>query len=980
MAIERQAVQGLGQVGSTGGPGRAGTQAIQVGPVGESGMRQAGNFIDDLFSAAGSVAGLATDIMNRTVEDDKVRQYDRALKGLLPSDDATMGGARAHMLVGLQNDVIASTMRLQQDAARFTGTDAEWEDRVIQSRNNIQDAVIQKYPGLGADKETGKVITNAFMEQQPKIFAAREGAKLEREGAERAQSMQSRLMLVTDGLSGPALNEALQQLQQEALTMQLTKPEFEAMVAEVAVSRAQVGDSAFIEATKSIKDKNGVSLYQRNGKLMTAEISAQRTWASLNQVELFRKKDAAIDAYTNGELNQEEMLQIMQNHNNLSGGAAWSDGEIKSLFDKVAKSHAETARMSDLVKRGDSGSPMGLQDIPEKDRKDYAEAIRGVYTKLADDEILKTQATGEDAEAIRGKYERARYAKMGEQLIKDPVLETRFQSLMNMSSANLKDVKSEPEALRTIMMARDSIPEDARRAVMGDKEYAFSENYDLGTRMGMNPGQAIEFAQGASKGDKLASSVLRELNEEVDGVVSDVAGGSWLTRGDNMSEMGQELMLQEANTIARAMKVAGHNNDTIKRHLTEVLKKDYNQLSEGFFTQGVLVKGNTQVMAQALKVNTKDLPFALRQYMDNNKDALLDASGGMEMKDLYFDVDDKRGTFVIRGGSGRMPLTHAMPLSDIKSQDLLRQKYDEEKKARDDGKKAFEAQQMKMGSWGVSPTTIKTDKDVTAKNVGKRGIGDFLMSPAFAGGANLPSNFEFGYEEKQQVFYDYVAKAENSMNAGLNPASGTYQPYRDEGGDNIGFGHLLTAEEKANGYVMIDGDKVPFGAGVSEVTPERARKLLEQDIKSHQPSTKDWSVPFDAMHPGVQRGILDLSYNLGKQGIANSPKAYADFKAGRFTDGFINMLDTNATQGERSPGLLRRRAGAFNMAMEASGLPKITQVRTEADGSMYAKFSSADIRSFVKAGVASRIGDDGWMKVNGPSKLTQNARPGTLSV
>ncbi|WP_459594888.1 hypothetical protein, partial [Enterobacter hormaechei] len=71
--------------------------------------------------------------------------------------------------------------------------------------------------------------------------------------------------------------------------MQLTKPEYEAMVADVALSKASIGDSSFIEATKSLKDKDGVSLYERNGKLMTGEISANRTWASLNQVELFEK-------------------------------------------------------------------------------------------------------------------------------------------------------------------------------------------------------------------------------------------------------------------------------------------------------------------------------------------------------------------------------------------------------------------------------------------------------------------------------------------------------------------------------------------------------------------------------------------------------------------------------------------------------------------------------------------------------------------
>lgn len=978
MAIDRQAVAGLQPVGVNVQPRPVGTTAIQR--VAGEATNTAGNFVNDLMSAAGSMAQVGTYIMNQRVEDDKVRQYDRALTGLMPSEDATVGGARAHMMVGLQNDILAQTTQLQADAERFRGSDEDWTNHVVKSRNEVQAALFAKYPELQQDKDTMRMVTTAFMEQQPKVFASRFKAKAQQDAQERMQSMQSRMILATQGLSGPALSSMMEQGRSEAMAMGLTAEEYESMITELAMNKASLGDSSFIDATKELKNSAGVSLYQREGKLQTGAIAADRTWASLNQVELFRKKNDAIEQYESGALSQDQMLEIMQNHNSVTGGTAWSDSEITTLFNKVAKERAKVSNLQDLLKRGEGDSPLGLQDVSDKDRKDYAAALAGTYTELADKQIAEEGATGERAEAIRGSYERARYAKLGQQLIKDPNLETRYQALLTMSSANLKDMKVEPEAMRTLLMARDAIPEDARLAVMGEKEYAFAENYDLGTRMGMNPGQAVEFAQGAQKSERLSSATLKELTSDVEGVVSDVAGGSWTTRGDNMSDMGRDLMTQDATTIARSMKVAGHSNETIKRHLSEVLKGQYTQMAEGFFKKGVLIKGDLRGLGEVLKTNQKDLPDVMRQYMDNNKQALLDNSGGMKEEDLYYDVDMRRGLFTIRGGSGRMPLTSPMPLTELKAQDLLKQRYDQEKKARDDGAEAFKKQQMKMGSWGISPTTVKDPKDVTAKAVGKIGIGDFLMSPAFANGANLPSNFEFGHERNQSLFYDYVAKAENSVNAGLDPVAGTFHPYSDEGGENIGFGHLLTAEEKKNGYVMIGDDRVPFKKGFSEITPAKARQLLEQDIKAHQPSTKDWQVPFDSMHPGIQRGILDLSYNLGKQGIANSPKAFADFKAGRFTEGFINMLDTNATKGERSPGLLRRRAEAYNMAMASSGVPKITEVRTESDGSMYAKFSSSDMGAFVRQGLAEKIGKDGWLKVNGPSKLTENSRVGSLSV
>ena len=979
MAIERQAVQGLERVQSRGAPTPMSFTPRQVsisGGADASGSR----FLEDLVNAASSVADVTTAILNQQVEDDKVRQMDRALSGMMPSEDATVGGARAHMLVSLQNDVIAQTTALQVEAQRFQGSDEDWENYVVQSRNEVQNRLWQSYPELRGDKDSMRLVTNAFMEQQPRITATRAEAKLRQEEEARMQSMQSRIIMATRDVAPDATVAALIQLQKEALAMGLSKPEFDQMVAKIASDRAAVGDDSLIQGTKALVDDKGVSLYDRVGALQTGEIQANRAWAAQNQVALFEKKDAAIKAFDAGQLTREELLQVMQNHNELTGGTAWSDSEIKAIFDRQAKANAEKAKLEDLIARGESGSPLGLQDISKDDRKSYAEALVSTYTKLAEDEIARTGATGEQAEAIRGRYEQMRYLKLGQQLIEDPIIKERYSSLMQLSSANLKDMNVEPEALQTIMRARDSIPEDARRAVMGDKEYAFVENYDLATRMGYNAGQAIEFAQNASRGEKLQGSVLKELNDDVDGVVSDVAGGSWLTRGDNMSEMGRDIMMEEASTIARAMKVAGHNNDTIKRHLKSYLTSQYTQLSEGFFTQGVLVKGDVRTLGDTIGVNQNDLPMALRQYMDNNKQALLDASGGLEEGDLYFDVDAQRGLFTIRAGSGRVPVTQAMPLSEIKGQSLLKQRYDAEVKARDEGRKNFEAQQMRM--WGAGGYQAQPPAKTTAKTVGSRGIADFLMSPAFASGENLPANFEFGYKRNNMDFYNYVAKMENNANVGFDRVAGVYTPYKDAHGQSAGYGHFLTTEEKKNGYIMIGTEKVPFTPGQSQLTPERAMRLLQQDLKSHVPNTSGWAVPFEEMHPGVQRGLMDLSYNLGKGGIQNAPKAYAAFKAGKFTDGFIEMLSTASTEGKRSTGLLVRRAEAYNLAQSGGAIPKISEVETRADGSMYVKFAGQMSEAFVNKSIYNQIGKDGWLQVYPPKQgvLAPNTKIGRIKL
>lgn len=985
--IERQAVQGLQQVQSTGAPRGAGTQAIQVGMPRPDDYEQ-GSFLTDLLDAANTGMAIGTSIMTQAVEDDKVRQMDRAMSGLMPSEDATRGGARAHMLVNLQNDVLAQTAQLQQDAKTFQGTDQEWEQHLVNSRNAVQSRMWAQYPELQGDKDSMKVVTNAFLEQQPKVFGARATAKIDQQIQQRNEDMRSRVLYATAGQSGEALDTTLKMLQQEAVTMGLTKTEYESLVSDIAQSKAAVGDSSLVQGTKSLKDANGVSLYERDGKLMTAEIQANRTYTALNQVELFEKKDAAVKAYESGQIGRDELLQIAQNHNQASGGTAWSDGELTSLFNRVAKQSAENAKIEELMKRGDgSGSPLGLQDISKKDRDTFAEGLTSVYQGLADKEIKENGLTGEAAERVRGKYEQARYAKLGEQLIEDPNIKQRWNALMQIAPENLKDVKSEPEALQTIMRARDSIPEASRRAVMGDDAYAFISNYDLARQQGFEAGQAIDFAQRASRSTNLPAGTLKELTSDVQGVVSDVAGGSWMTRGDNMSDMGKDLMMQDADTIARAMKVAGNNNDTIKRHLTEYLKGQYTQLSEGFFTQGVLVKGDVRGMAEKVGVNQSDLPLAMRQFINNHKEQLLDASGGMTEKDLYYDVDMKRGMFTIRAGSGRTPLTPAMPLSEIQGQALLKQSYEEAKKARDTSKKVWEDSQNKMGSWGLSPTTVRPNKETTidgqptAKTVGKMGIADFLVSPAFASGQDLPANYEFGYQQKNDDFVNYIAKTENSINAGLDRNAGTYTPYKDANGYSVGFGHFLTPEEQKNGYIDIGGTKVPFIAGRSQLTPDRARALLQQDLKKNTPSTAGWAVGFDDMHPGQQRALMDYGYNLGKNGINNAPTAKAYFEKGKFTDGFLAMLSTASTEGKRSPALLVRRAEAYNQGQSGGAVPKISEVETREDGSMYVKFAGEMSPAFVSKQNYGKI-QDGWYQVYPPQKnsLVPNAQVGRIKL
>lgn len=987
MAIERQAIQGLQQVSRSGAP-RAAMVQSKVG--GAPQLSQSNSFLDDILGVAGNVAKVATDAMNTIVEEDKIRQYDRNLRGLMPSEDATTGGRRAHMLVNLQNRADDITKQMMDDATRFTGTDEEWEEHMITNQRALREEVSMNYPELVGDKDTSKLITNVLMEKQPQVFAARAGAKIKQDSLERTTALESRIISMTEGLQGEQLTGMLHQLQRDAISMQITKPEFEGMIVSMAMEKAAVGDSSLIDATKGIKDANGVSLYARNGKLMQASIQADRTRTSLDQIGLYEMKSQIENGVLDGSLSWDEFLKRANAQNQTTGSSAWSESEISALYNKKAKQSAQDGKTNEFMRKLTDGSIAGLTDLSAKERKEGAEALRARTNELAEVEIQERGLTGADAERVRGRYEQQRYLLMAKNALQDPVAKERYDSLMQLSPEHLKDMKEEPVEMQTLLRMQESLPFDGISKVMGEDAAAFVDNYSRALQMQLNPGQAIQYAQGASqKGKRLGSEKVKRLNKISTDVAKSVAEGGW-GWGDNMGEVGRGLVEQEASDMAFGMSAAGYSEEAIEKNMEKYLNTQYTQTQAGFMRAGVLVKGakdNAAIGKELGGINADDVGIALKQYMQDNKQDFLDNAPGMSEGDLYIDINQDKGTFVVRGGTQRMPVSDVKPLSDLKGSDLLKKYYGNKEAERDKLMKDAKSSEYGREMQENYKSQYKKSDNVTAGTIGRRGIADFIMSPAFAGGENLPNNFEFGYQQNNSSFYDYVARQENSINAGYNRVAGVFEPYdsdtKSSGSDTIGFGHKLTSLEQKNGYIEIDGEKIPFKPGESQLSANMARKLLEQDVKAHVPSTSDWKIPFDQLHPAYQRGLQDLTFNLGKNGIANAPKAEAAFKAGKMSDGFVYMLGTATEGGKRSTGLLVRRAEAYNMANPSGNMPKITQVEASGDGSMRVKFSGGGAgTSLFGKDISSKIGDDGWYTVYPPKQgaLHPRSKPGVVSL
>lgn len=982
MAIERQPVAGLQRVQATGAPRMAGTSAIQVGTPNASDYSQGSKFVDDLFSAANSLAVVGTHIMNQAIEDDKVIQYDRALQGLMPTEDATVGGARANMLMKMQLEANNETQRLADLATRFEGTDEEWEQTVVMSRNNIQDRIMSDYPELAGNKQTMKEVTNVFMEQQPKIFASRQTAKLQRQQQDRISTLQGRLATTSDpSLTPEAQAEAMDSAIQAGLLSGLTLDQAQKVAVDQAMELARIGQTNAALGLQYIKDANGVSLYDKDPAVRAAIMGGDAERMRQNIAETFTTVEDLESAFMSGDIDVNGLLQSAQELNNASGHSMISQGMLRSWIDAREKAAGDMAANQDMMKLiTDPNRVIGAMGFSEKQKKGYAEAIVSWADEAAATEIRNTgiDPASDQAEAIRFKYQHERIRMLNRHALEDPTLKARVDGMYSMVSAQHfgEDGKTvAPEIEATYALFKQMPPES--RKVLGDEQQTFMENVDYMVEQGQTLAQAIQGANRARNHFNVDAKAREKISNATDNALEKVGGQGWFDFKDAVSDMGMDILRDEAGKMVNLWISQGMKDpDRIEKRLVAELESKYRAVEESKQNSGFFMKGDTSGIPAMLKtagksVNPRDVQPILGQYMDEALPQLEKRlPSHLTKEDIWIDYNEKTGNMVIKAGSEALPISGIIPITSLDTGKLMQDYYGKAEEKRAKGEPI-------RPSGLTGDLSVPEPKNWSAKDVGSRSLTDFIMSKAFAKGQNLPANFEWNHEANMDKFYADLARTENGNKVGFNRASGVYSPYKDAHGESVGYGHFLTPEEKRTGFIMIDGERVPYRRGESQLTEERAMKLMKQDVKSHVPGTRDWKIPFDQMHPAQQRGLMDLTYNLGKGGISSSPRALAAFKAGRLTDGFIEMLSTASSEGKREPGLLKRRAEAYNMA-SAGAAPKISEIDTRADGSMYVKFDGEMPASTVSAWTRKRISKDGWYKVYdaAPTKLAKGATIG----
>ncbi|UNA00899.1 hypothetical protein VLVyarbaL_00012 [Erwinia phage VyarbaL] len=930
------------------------------------GTSSGGSFAQGLLDAANSLNQVAPKYIGEKVEADKVLQANRALKGLMPTEDATTGGTRANMMVGAQNGINEMTMRLKDDAASWQGTEDEWNAHVVQQRNDFEQSIYQKYPELTSDRDTSKLVTNMFMEQQPTIQASKVSADLQREHQDRANTFQTRMTQTTAGKDGVDLTRSLEDLKPIAKALKLSDTEYEQVIAGEAKARAATGDTSMLMATQGIRNAEGVSLYDRDASIRASVIQGQRMDLSLHQTDLANDKYGMEQRFMSGEMSDAELISAASIMNDKYGGAAYSASELNGLRDQKARADAKQGKKVDFVGKIAQGQLVALEDYTEKEINEGAAAYHDQGDAMVEAYAKAKGYTDEQKEGLRAKVQSEVTVNLAKAGIKDQQFVRQIGSFQNIGPDHLKDMKEEPPEMQTLLNRWNTLPDYMRTQVVGEKPAAFLYNYQLGISNHMNPGQAIDFAQKASRDINFSSKDNKEISKTGEDVAGDLISNNGFNPFDNYPDYIRQQMKDFATDDVRRFRKAGFDIDGAKEQASTNLANNYS------YVGGTVIRGDKKMLAQKLKLNEEDLGAQFQAYLQVNKQKFEDEAGGPKIDEMYYDIDQQRGIFTVRAGAGGMPVQGARPLSELGNYKWL----DQVQKEMGNSKAEMRDRVMKAEGYAFGgPST-----GGAAASIGKS-VMDALFPPA--GAAETQPELQHGEIQKNELFSQYLSTAENQSKSGFDTRAGVFTPYDSdtgtEGTDTVAYGHKLTPDERKNGYIMIDNNPVPYKAGESQLTEQQAQRLLQQDMKSHVPSTPGWKTDFDGLPGNIRRALIDTSFNMGKGFLNKNPTANAWFKQGDYQAGFIQLLTASNENGKRSKGVLVRRASAYNMA-GGGDWPKISKVDVGEDGTMRVKFDGN--KSSINPQMRSMISDDGWLLVKRgkAGSLHERSTAGTVSI
>lgn len=877
MAIKRQELgQQLQSAQLTQRGGRTVNTAYQTSRV-EDGADLGVNILNTVLNASGQALQLSGQKFKQKIEDDKVRQMNRALLDLQPTDDSTQAGYVAHGIVGVQNEVLKETKRLEQLAATFQGSDEEWQEELVQSRSRVQEGAFSKYPQLDSEESRNQflgVITNSFLEQSPRLTTARISGKLEQERQARITTFQENLLQKMEEVPDSEVANVIGPLISEnRKALQLSQVEAEAVLMQAAIDAANRGDKRLINFTKTYGGK--VSLFDKEGKLQNAEKVADKVWAAENVGAIAMSKDSLNTSFLSGDITWPQMAAAAEELNTKTGNTAYTDDQLLSLKNQRQRAIASKVDLSLLMEQANSaslegGRPVGITSQDDKQKQALVEEKQSEFELIEQSIIRQSPEIADDPEAMR--QLRNRTNQMFSEWISSNQLvnegwKEQFNTVLNYNLDNVDENTDIPSNLNDVLDLWHTLPAGSRVDHASPQAHAMLTNYEEFLAQGKSPIQALALSQKAVRSNKtFGTDQFKKIRSAAASAAKDLTSGSWLPF-DSAPSWYRDIMTErlEAATITN-MKAGYLSPEKAAKDAASAFERHHTTLKNG-----QLIFGDRTTVASQMQVNPEDIELTLDTYLEMNSEQLLDRAGGASLDELYYDVVPGRGIAYIRSGVNGMPVTPPIVLSELK---VGRDEYLNSRKAA----RLERANRQQLARPGAdlssnNPTVLALTEQREADIERSR----MESIDGWTGAARLdearPTQAAMK-PEQNKVFEAALMEAENSIKDGYNKELGVWTPHKSlEGGtDTIGYGHKLTAAEARRGYIELEGKRYKFTDGDSEITEQVALKLMRKGVADAERSLKKAWSSYDELPDKYQKVLINLQFNTGSATPSNWPK------------------------------------------------------------------------------------------------------------
>jgi hypothetical protein len=634
-----------------------------------------GKLLDGLSRAAGAAANYSLSELKKKQEADVVLQRNRAALGQRPTDAATQAGYVAHSVVGVQNKSLNLTRRLEQESKTFEGDDAAWSAYTASQFKQLQDETLSEYPAIkGQESETDYLgaITDIFSEQIPHLANVRISDSIEQEQVKRVGAFQENLLIKMGNLDSEQLSQALPaMLVENKAALQLTQLEVDKVLMDAAVVAANSGDERLIDFTKSYNGAGKVPLFQRFGELQSASKKAKQVIAAQNQGAQAVAQQQLIDDFNSGKLTFNQLASKVDAGAKVTGVPLLTDTQIRSLKEDRQRSISKKTDYNSLIEVNNSGEPLGLIYGDKTDRTGLVNALANKYNLAAEAAInASPDKSPAFIQQVKNRTDNE-FAKRlsAEELVNDDWV-NKFNSLstLNISSTDLESGQLKSSVSQVIDLWYN-LDEGARYAHAKGETAALMSNFELFQAQGLNPAQAIQFAQQSVRERKpLDNKVKEKAFSKAEDVADNLTQSSWydvFSGREDATDSYRDRIRQVVSDATIANIQAGYlDPEAAAAAAGKAFDSNYTKLKNGQILFG---QRKSLSAAMGLDEQGNDIELTLDTYLKRNQTALEDEGMGVGIDEMYFDRPAGRDTVYIRSSVNGMPISGPIPLNQLKA-------------------------------------------------------------------------------------------------------------------------------------------------------------------------------------------------------------------------------------------------------------------------------------------------------------------------